>query len=74
MQLNQEWTYEKPKKAGFYMICHGDVVTEDNIEAVEIVEDKEDLILTDLYGGVYNINDVHKSYKFLYLCPIDLSK
>lgn len=67
------WTFEKPKKIGFYMINRGDIVTTENMEHIIIrysLNSKNKLEVVDNKNEVIPLDLMHKSFKYFYLNEI----
>ena len=47
MQSEVEWSFDKPQKEGFYMMNSGDVVTENNMEPVQVFKKDNTLFIKD---------------------------
>lgn len=65
MKSSVEWSFEKPKKEGFYMMNSGDVVTENNMEPVKVFKKDNILYILDFSGEVYELSKVRNSFKYL---------
>jgi hypothetical protein len=65
MKNSTEWSFDKPKNEGFYMINSGDVVTESNMEPVKVFEKDNVLYIKDFSGVIYELSEVHSSFKYL---------
>ena len=70
--MNLDWTWTKPTTAGWYMINFGDVVTDANMQPVQIIEKDGQLISIDFNNESVPLKDISNSFKYLEL--IELSK
>lgn len=55
-----KWSYSKPTEAGLYLVCKGDVETDDNVECMRFRFVERVLIDRDYVSA----RKYHSSYKF----------
>ncbi len=65
MQSEVEWSFDKPEKEGFYMMNSGDVVTENNMEPIQVFKKDNTLFIKDFSGEIYKLSEVRNSFKYL---------
>jgi len=57
------WSWDKPMKAGYYLVCYGDVETEANTSLIKLEDNLYDGQLWDKSSET-NISEYSDSYKF----------